>query len=114
MDIAKQIEIAEENVRIAASKGYDAYTNAKRALQDLQDQALIAELGDTADDTVVVLGKTYQVKSEIKSLGFNWNQIVKGWVGKRKDIHGQVPDGCYLETYGQAALNTMDKADSDI
>lgn len=108
----QQIDESSEQVRVAASQGYNQFRAAKSHHNDLLEQLRqqqIAESGLDPDSRAYVVGNTYRHRQALKGMGLQWDAGHNAWVGTNSQLHGvSLPAGCRLVGQSEAALESMD------
>ena len=102
-----QIDAASEAVRVAASKSYDQYMSAKAAY----DRLVADRDASRPAVRVYVVGNTFPHRAALEALGLRWDAGHHAWVGMLRE-GSKLPAGCLTVSQGEAAIMSMDHADS--
>lgn len=108
----QRIDESSEQVRVAASQGYNQFRAAKSRHNDLLEQyrqQQIAESGLDPNGRAYVIGNTYKHRQTLKGMGLRWDAGHNAWVGTNAQLFGvDMPTGCRLVGQSEAALESMD------
>lgn len=120
-ELRTQLAAAEADTKAAFGRGYEVYSacvaveaGLRRAIRAVEEAEATAAKAATPNVMRYVTGNTFRNRDALKRLGLRWNPGIQAWTGMSHDLMNvTLPAGCHFTSHADAALASMDHADSD-